>query len=268
MAVGIFNFKPITKLTAELGVNGNPLSVEPLEVPLASGDIIQIVSRNNTIYRTQVTNNCNIGATSIPINVKTNEALGIHNKTPIPKRSIVMIEDLEMMKYVKQDSHMYMNFSSQAACARTWTTLSSSGISNHSWNTVTLQEGTTINNVTLAIQAVGLVIPFDCTLVGLKCIFYRVGNKQSAAALFHATPDYNASTNTQTINMTRVAYAEADLSAGPGTNYSQRAIGGEDLISSFPLSAGDILLPAFKGVSNTGGNLRVTYTVVLKTNKL
>jgi len=268
MALSFYNFKPITKLTSELGVNSTPISVEALEVPLSTGDIINIVGINNTIHRTEVTSNVAVGATSIPINVKTNEALGIHNKTPIAEGSAVMIEDLEMMKYVKQDSHMYINFSSQAACARTWTTFSSSGVSNHSWNTVTTDEGTSMTNVTLAIQTVGLVIPFDCTLVGLKCIFYRVGNKQSAAALFHATPDYNASTNSQTITMSRVAYAEADLSAGPGTNYSQRAIGGEDLSASFPLSAGDILLPAFKGVSNDGGNLRVTYTVVLKPNKL
>ena len=75
MAVGIFNFKPITKLTAELGVNSSPISVEALEVPLATGDIIQIVGRNNSVYRTEVTSNVAIGATSIPINVKTTEAL-------------------------------------------------------------------------------------------------------------------------------------------------------------------------------------------------
>ncbi len=265
MAVGIFNFKPITKLTAELGVNSSPISVEALAIPLSTGDIIQIVGRNNSVYRTEVTSNVAVGATSIPINVKTTEALGIQNKTPIAKRSIVMIEDLEMMKYVKQDSHMYMNFSSQAVAARTWTTLSSSGISNHSWNTVTTDEGTTINNISSAIQSVGLVIPFDCTLVGLKCIFYRVGNYQSAAALFHGTPDYN---DLDTINMSRVAYAEADNSAGPDSKYSQRPVAGTDLSAEFPLSAGDILLPAFKGVSNSGGNLRVTYTVVLKPNKL
>ncbi len=265
MAFAAIDYKTLTFTTAEIGVNASPISVQAIEIPLYTGDIIFIVGRNKMIHRTEVTSNVSVGATSIPINIKTTEPLGINNKVPIPAGTSIMVNDLEMLKYIKQDSHMYMNFSSQAVAARTWTTFSSSGVSNHSWNTVTSDEGATINNISSAIQSVGLVIPFDCTLVGLKCIFYRVGNKQSAAALFHGTPDYN---DLDTINMSRVAYAEADNSAGPDSNYSQRPVAGTDLIAEFPLSAGDILLPAFKGVANSGGNLRVTYTIVLKPKRL
>lgn len=265
MALSFYNFKTITTLTAELGVNSTPLSVRALEIPLSTGDIIHIVGINNTIYRTEVTSNVNIGATAIPINVKTTEALGIHNKTPIAEGSAVMIEDLEMMKYVRQDNHMYINFSSQAAASRFWTTFSTSGISNHSWNTVTSDTGNTLNDVEEAIQSVGIVIPFDCTLVGMMCIFYRVGNYQSTAALFHGTPVYNDLNN---LDMTNVCNVDADNSAGPDSNYSQRPVKGENLSASFPLSAGDILLPAFKGTTDGGGNLRISYTVILKPNKL
>tara|TARA_R100001460_G_scaffold50092_1_gene88412 strand:+ start:4211 stop:5008 length:798 start_codon:yes stop_codon:yes gene_type:complete len=265
MALSFYNFKPITKLTSELGVNSSPISVEALEVPLSTGDIINIVGINNTIYRTEVISNVAVGATSIPINVKTTEALGIHNKTPIAEGSAVMIEDNEMMKYVKRDSHMYINFSSKAAASQYWTTFSSSGISNHSWNTVTTDSSNTLNDISTQIQSVGIVIPFDCTLVGMMCIFYRVGNHQSSAALFWGTPNYNDDLE---LDMSNVCNVDADNSAGPDSNYSQRPVKGQNLSASFPLSAGDILLPAFKGTTTGGGNLRVSYTVILESNKL
>ena len=64
--------------------------------------------------------------------------------------------------------------------------------------------------------------------------------------------------------MTLRAYAEADNSAGPDSNYSQRPVKAEDLTRNFSLSAGDIILPAALGVSTAGGNLRVSYTIVLQ----
>ncbi len=258
-------FRTITRLTAESGVANTPLTVQAMTIPLYTGDIILVQTLSGITYRTEVTNNVNIGATAIPINVKTTEANGIHNLTPIPAGSAVMFDDLDQQKYLRQDNHMYINFSSQAVASRFWTTFSSSGISNHSWNTVTSDTGNTLNDVEEQIQSVGIVIPFDCTLVGMMCIFYRVGNYQSTAALFHGTPVYNDLNN---LDMTNVCNVDADNSAGPDSNYSQRPVKGENLNSSFPLSAGDILLPAFKGTTDGGGNLRISYTVILKPNKL
>tara|TARA_R100000388_G_scaffold36596_1_gene28457 strand:+ start:2453 stop:3244 length:792 start_codon:yes stop_codon:yes gene_type:complete len=257
-------FKNITHTTAELGVSSTPLTVAATTIPLDNGDIIIIRTPKGQVYRTEVTSNVAVGSTSIPINTKGTEVTGIHNKTPIPRFSSVMTEDIEMLKYAKRPSQMYINFSSQAPAARTWTTLSASGISNHSWNTVTTNTGTTLTGITPQIQAVGLVIPFDCTLVGMTCIFYRVAQDQSFAALFHGTPNYNDQLN---LDMDEVCNVAADNSAGPDSNYSQRPVKGQNLTANESLSAGDILLPAFKG-STAGGNLRVSYTVILEYNKL
>ena len=258
-------YKPITRLSSSLGVSQTPMTVDALEIPLYTGDKIFVQTLSGMTYQTEVTSNVSVGATSIPINIKFTQADGIHNKTPIPAGSAVILGDLEAQKYIRQDSHMYINFSSQAAASRFWTTFSSAGISNHSWNTVTSDTGNTLNDVEEQIQSVGIVIPFDCTLVGMMCIFYRVGNYQSTAALFHGTPVYNDINN---LDMTNVCNVDADNSAGPDSNYSQRPVKGENLASSFPLSAGDILLPAFKGTSSGGGNLRISYTVILKPNRL
>ena len=270
MAIGIFNYKVIAKTSRAYGVGDSELTVDALEIPLEEGDIIQVASRNNTIYRTEVTSNVAVGATTIPINIKTNEALGIQNKTPIPNRSIVLMEDLELLKYIKRRDDIYINFSSQAGASQYWTTFSSSGISNHSWNTVTTDNGTTvgtsqITNISTQIQATGIVIPFDCILVGFRATTYRVGNHQSAIGLFVGTPAYN---DNATADFTLRAYGAADNSAGPDSNYSQRPIKAEDLTRSFSLSAGDVILPAFNSVTNNGGNFRANYQIVLRYKKL
>ena len=258
-------YKTITTTTAELAPNSTPLNVVATTIPLKTGDVICVVTPKGQVFKTEVTSNVAVGSTNIPINVKTNEALGIHNDFAIPRFSAIFIDDLDTQKYSRRPSQMYINFSSQAAASRFWTTFSSSGISNHSWNTVTTDTGNTLNDVEEQIQSVGIVIPFDCTLVGMMCIFYRVGNYQSSAALFHGTPIYNDLNN---LDMTNVCNVDADNSAGPDSNYSQRPVKGENLSASFPLSAGDILLPAFKGTTEGGGNLRISYTVILESNKL
>lgn len=167
-------------------------------------------------------------------------------------------------------SLQYINFSSQFAARTDWITFSTSGISNQSWNTHTgdsgLIVGTSIlEDVSTAIQSVGIVIPFDCTLIGVAATTFRVGNYQSAVGLFVGRPAYN---DFETIDMTLRAYAAADNSAGPDPNYSQRPVKAIDLTSNFALSAGDIILPAAIGLGHSGGNLRVSYSIVLKTTKL
>ncbi len=257
-------YKTITTTTAELAPNSTPINVVATTIPLYTGDVICVVTPKGKVFKTEVTSNVAVGSTNIPINVKTNEALGIHNDFDIPRFSAIFIDDLDTQKYAKRPSQMFINFSSQAPASRFWTTLSSSGISNHSWNTVTSDTGDTLNDVSSQIQAVGLVIPFDCILVGMMCIFYRVANDQSSAALFHGTPNYN---DQLALDMTNVCNVDADNSAGPDSNPSQRPVKGENLSANESLTAGDILLPAFKG-STSGGNLRVSYTVILEYNKL
>ena len=266
-------YKTITRLSSASAANSSPLTVDALEVPLNDGDIIFVETLSGKTYRTVVTSDVAVGATSIPINVKTSEATGIHNKTPIPKGAAIMIDDLQTQKYVRQRNDIYITCSSQAVASQYWKIFSSSGISNHSWNYQTVDTGTTVGTSTIraipmAQQAVGIVVPFDCVLVGFRATVFRVGNYQSAVGLFCGTPDYNAATNTQTKDFTLQAYAAADLSEGPGTNYSQRPVKCVDLTRKHSLSAGDIILPAFNSVTNNGGNLRVSYTIVLRYNPL
>lgn len=186
--------------------------------------------------------------------------------TNIPQGSVI-VQSKDVAFQRKHTSLQYITFSSQAAAAAEWKTFSSSGISNHSWNTTTTDTGTTvgssqITSISTAIQSVGIVIPFDCILVGFRAIVYRVGNFQTAVGLFCGTPTYN---DNATQNFTLRAYAAADNSAGPDSNYSQRPVKAEDLTRSHTLAAGDIILPAFNSVTNNGGNARISYTIVLKT---
>jgi hypothetical protein len=167
-------------------------------------------------------------------------------------------------------SLQYITFSSQAAAEESWKTISTAGISNHTWNTTTTDKGTTVGTsqltgISTAIQSVGIVVPFDCILIGFRATIYRVGNFQTAVGLFCGTPAYN---DFATQDFTLRAYAAADNSAGPDSNYSQRPVKAEDLTRSHSLSAGDIILPAFNSVTNDGGNARISYTIVLKTLKI
>ncbi len=167
-------------------------------------------------------------------------------------------------------SLQYITFSSQTTSEESWKTFSSAGISNHTWNTTTTDKGTTvgtsqITGISTAIQSVGIVVPFDCLLIGFRATIYRVGNFQTAVGLFCGTPAYN---DFATQDFTLRAYAAADNSAGPDSNYSQRPVKAEDLTRSHSLSAGDIILPAFNSVTNNGGNTRISYTIILKTLKI
>ena len=187
----------------------------------------------------------------------------------IPGGSVVIL-DREIKFDRIHTSIQYITFSSQATSEESWKTFSSAGISNHTWNTTTTDKGTTVGTsqltgISTAIQSVGIVVPYDCELIGFRATIYRVGNFQTAVGLFCGTPAYN---DFATQDFTLRAYAAADNSAGPDSNYSQRPVKAEDLTRSHSLSAGDIILPAFNSVTNDGGNTRISYTIVLKTTKL
>ena len=192
--------------------------------------------------------------------------------TNIPQGSVI-IESKDVGFDRTHSSLQYITFSSQVAASEDWKIFSTSGISNHTWNYQTTDKGTTVDtsqitSIPQAQQGVGIVIPFNCTLIGFRCTTFRMSNNQSAVGLFCGTPDYNASTNSATKNFTLRAYAASDISAGPGSNYSQRVVKAEDLTRSHSLSAGDIILPAFRSVNSNTANLRISYTIVLKTNKI
>jgi len=261
-----YRYKQITTITTAVAPGDSSLTVMALQVHIYNNEVLYIQTPNGRYYRTKAIADAPIGTTTLRTQSGGSDEFDINNKTKIPAGSIIVLPDVAVNLYARKaydniDRFSYINFSSQAACARTWTTFSSSGISNHSWNTVTSDEGTTMNNISTAIQATGIVIPRQCIVVGIRATTYRVGNLQSAVALFKATPKYN---DFDTQNFTRIAYAEADNSAGPDSNYSQRPVAAIDLSANNTIAAGDVILPAFKGVSNTGGNFRANYTIVLK----
>ncbi len=241
-------------------------STTSTETIIKSGDVVNVIC-SDTGALISFTANADVNYNSTRLQFASTAVDQI-----IPVGSVLLIN--REKKFDRTHSSLqYITFSSQAACQAEWKTISSSGISNHTWNTVTTDKGTTVGtseltNIAQSIQAVGIVVPYDCILIGFRANVFRVGNFQSAVGLFCGTPDYNATTNTATKNFTLRAYAAADISAGPGTSYAQRVVKAEDLTRSHSLSAGDIILPAFNSVTDNGGNLRISYTIVLKTLKI
>lgn len=261
-----YRYKQISTITADIAAGGSTITALALQVHIYINEVLFIQTPRGRMYRTKAVADCPIGTTTLRIQAGVGDEYDLNNIGKIPAGSIILLPDVAVNLYARKaydniDRFSYINFSSQAVCARTWTTFSSSGISNHSWNTVTSDEGTTMNNISTQIQATGIVMPRQCIVVGIRATTYRVGNLQSAVALFKATPKYN---DNDTQNFTRIAYAEADNSAGPDSNYSQRPVAAIDLSANNTIAAGDVILPAFKGVSNTGGNFRANYTIVLK----
>lgn len=237
------------------------LQIFPLTQTMAlSGDVVKLIHRG-TGREYNLTLSANLDSSAARCNFSS-----VTFDTNIPIGSVI-IESKDVGFQRKHTSLQYIVFSSQAAAAAEWKTFSSAGISNHTWNTQTTDKGTTVGtsiltNISTAIQSVGIVVPFACELVGFRAIIYRVGNFQTAIGLFCGTPAYN---DNATQNFTLRAYAAADNSAGPDSNYSQRPVKAEDLTRSHSLAAGDIILPAFNSVTTDGGNARITYTIVLKT---
>lgn len=227
------------------------------------GDVLLIINKESgrqyeitlTTELSQKSSNCTFSSTTFDTIFPVGSII-IHKKATSYDRTHSTIQ--------------YINFSSQAAAGENWITFSTSGMSNHTWNTTTSDTGTTvgssqITSISTAIQSVGIVMPYACTLIGVRSTIYRVGNFQTAVGLFCGTPKYN---DNATEDFTLRAYAAANNSDGPDSNYSQRPVKAEDLTRSHSLSAGDIILPAFNSVTNNGGNARISYTIVIKTLNL
>ncbi len=240
------------------------LQIFPLRQTMAlSGDVVKLIHKGTgREYEMQL-------SADLDDSVARCNFSSVTFDTNIPQGSVIIASKDKGFDRT-HSSLQYITFSSQAATAEQWKTFSSAGISNHTWNTSTTDTGTTvgtsqITGISTAIQSVGIVVPFACTLVGIRATIYRVGNFQTAVGLFCGTPAYN---DNATQDFTLRAYAAADNSAGPDSNYSQRPVKAEDLSRSHSLSAGDIILPAFNSVTNNGGNARISYTIVLKTTKI
>ena len=240
------------------------LSVYPLTQKMAlSGDVVKLIHRG-TGREYSLTLTSDLDNTAARLNFSS-----VTFDTNIPEGSIIIASKDKGFDRT-HSSLQYITFSSQAAAEENWKTFSSSGISNHTWNTTTGAKDVTVDSskitgISTAIQSVGIVMPYDCTLIGFRATIYRVGNFQTAVGLFCGTPKYN---DNATEDFTLRAYGAADNSAGPDSNYSQRPVKAEDLTRSHSLAAGDIILPAFNSVTNDGGNARISYTIVLKTTKL
>ena len=240
------------------------LAVYPLTQKMAlSGDVVKLIHRGTgREYSLTLTSDLDNSAARLNFSSVTFD-------TNIPEGSIIIASKDKGFDRT-HSSLQYITFSSQAAAEENWKTFSSSGISNHTWNTTTSTKDVTVDTskitaISTAIQSVGIVMPFDCTLIGFRATIYRVGNFQTAVGLFCGTPKYN---DDATEDFTLRAYGAADNSAGPDSNYSQRPVKAEDLTRSHSLSAGDIIIPAFNSVTNDGGNARISYTIVLKTTKI
>ena len=145
-------------------------------------------------------------------------------------------------------------------------TVSANGISNHTWNTDLGSGGTTVDTSTVTIPTgaicQGIVVPYDCTLVGYASLIRSVGNYQSKVGLAVGVPTYN---DFATFDCTLRAYNAADISAGPDTNYSQRPVRADSLSVNYSMSAGHVIFPLIGSVASNSRTVQWNCTLVLKT---
>jgi len=147
-----------------------------------------------------------------------------------------------------------------------WITVSANGISNHSWNVNLGSGGTTVDTSTVTIPTgnicQGIIVPYDCVLVGYSSLIRSVGNYQSKVGLAVGVPTYN---DFATFDCTLRAYNAADISAGPDTNYSQRPVRADNLSVNYSMSAGHVIFPLIGSVASNSRTVQWNCTLVLKT---
>ena len=147
-----------------------------------------------------------------------------------------------------------------------WITVSANGISNHSWNVNLGSGGTSVDSSTVTIPTgnicQGIIVPYDCVLVGYSSLIRSVGNHQSKVGLAVGVPTYN---DFATFDCTLRAYNAADISAGPDTNYSQRPVRADNLSVNYSMSAGHVIFPLIGSVASNSRTVQWNCTLVLKT---
>jgi hypothetical protein len=165
-------------------------------------------------------------------------------------------------------SYQYISFTGNATVPADgdWITVSANGISNHTWNTDLGSGGTTVDTSTVTIPTgaicQGIIVPYDCTLVGYASLIRSIGNHQSKVGLAVGVPTYN---DFATFNCTLRAYNAADISAGPDTNYSQRPVRADSLSVNHSMSAGHVIFPLIGSVASNSRTVQWNCTLVLKT---
>jgi hypothetical protein len=165
-------------------------------------------------------------------------------------------------------SYQYISFTGSATVPSDgdWITVSANGISNHTWNTNLGSGGTTVGSSTVTIPTgaicQGIIVPYDCTLVGYTSLIRSIGNHQSKVGLAVGVPTYN---DFATFDCTLRAYNAADISAGPDSNYSQRPVRADYLSANHSMSAGHVIFPLIGSVASNSRTVQWNCTLVLKT---
>ena len=184
---------------------------------------------------------------------------------PTADRTITVPDATGTMALTGVTSHyQYISFLSNMTTASNWGTVSNNGISNHSWNQSLGTSGTTVDSSTGTVPVAtivgGIVVPYDCTLVGFKAIGMGGSNHQYELGLMVGVPTFN---DYASFDVTLRAY-KAAVAGSPDTNYQSRAIAIEDLTRSYSITAGHMIYPCVKSASGSGSN-KVSWTIVLKT---
>jgi len=167
-----------------------------------------------------------------------------------------------------QNAYQYISFTGSATVPADgdWITVSANGISNHTWNTDLGSGGATVGSSTVTIPTgaicQGIIVPYDCVLVGYSSLIRSVGNYQSKVGLAVGVPTYN---DFATFDCTLRAYNAADISAGPDSNYSQRPVRADYLSANHSMSAGHVIFPLIGSVSSNSRTVQWNCTLVLKT---
>ena len=169
-------------------------------------------------------------------------------------------------------AYQYISLSLNASTAADgdWMTASGNGIGNHTYNLDLGAGGTTAHNTDGSATTIsldknkisGIIVPYDCTLVGFYAQTRASSNDQKALGIFTGTPIWNDYAN---INVYLRGYNAQDISAGPDTSYSLRPVQHSVLSINKSLSAGDCMWMAARSVGGGGGGCIASATIVLKT---
>ena len=170
-------------------------------------------------------------------------------------------------------SYQYISLSLNASTPADgdWMTVSGNGIGNHTYNTNLGAGGVTASNtdgsasqVTLSKNSLsgGIIVPYDCTLVGFYAHSRSAGNDQKALGIFTGTATWNDYAD---ITLFLRGYSAQDISAGPDTSYAVRPVEHSVLSVNKALSAGDQMWMCARSAAGGGGGLISSVTIVLKT---
>ena len=133
------------------------------------------------------------------------------------------------------------------------------GLDNNGTNT---NAGTTTASIPRDIGVMGVVLPYDCTLVGFTGVGRDLaGNDPFKAGLWSSAAYSSYGGNTSNTTFTLQAVATATYAGGGGSNYNG-ICKLEDLTANYALSAGTILLPSLS--ESDASRHYITMTIVLK----